>query len=412
MKRVLALLLSAALCLGLAACRRQSPDAPSDTPDDPIVDPGVPADEPLRLDALNVEFAVGDRDPDMLLALQREFPQALRDALARQLVEVDSVTVTFGPSGEATESALQNGAVQLAFLSAEDYFPYRSGMVVAVEQGEGPDLTLGLVVSAVSDDDAADERLAEALRAALPDLAELLEPYTSEYAAGCYTYDAELLEQLSRLYDTGDAALRTVSATVDGGRELTVKAVGHPSEYGVWAIHTLEVYEGETLLQSVTVRDMTAQACASEPDFAEYPDIYIEDETASPFLEDCLIAGDLNFDGADDLRLSLRMGNVNTCWLCLLWDGERFGSALDLVGYDLTVDAAARRVVTASRDGWGRYDREYYAPDESGGLRLVRREEDHAADPSDENAKGERIIYELQNGELVETAREPWDAGD
>ena len=199
MKRWFALLLTAALCLSLFACAKpKAPDAPPAPP--PAEDPSAPA-EPLRLDALDVEFAVGARDADALLALQKAFPQAFIDALAKQDAEIGAVTVTFSPSGEATAAALGSGAVQLAFLPAEDYFPYRSGLIVAAEQGGGPELSQGLILSAVTDDAAADDRLAEAIRAALPDLVAVLAPYTGAPADGAYAFDEAQLAALSALYE-------------------------------------------------------------------------------------------------------------------------------------------------------------------------------------------------------------------
>ena len=207
MKRLSLLTLILMLCLALAACQTQPP-ASTDTPDAAESDASetpAPA-EPLKLSELNVEFVVDGRDPDRLLALRSDFPWAMRDALEKQSVTADEIVVTFGTSGEATEAALRSGAIQVAFLSAEDYFPYRSGQIVAVEQGTEPDLALGLIVSAVSDDPDADERFASSLRLALGELTTALAPYTGEAAQGVYTYDTELIEQLGALYESEAAA--------------------------------------------------------------------------------------------------------------------------------------------------------------------------------------------------------------
>lgn len=206
------LALAALLCLVLAACRGAAEPAPQPEQPAPAA-PEAPPEPvaPLRLDELNVEFVVDgarltDEGVNALLAMQKELPAALTAALAAQSVEVGGVNVTFGPSGEATETALRNGAVQLAFLPAEDYYPYRSGMIVAVEQGETPALTLSLIVAAVSDDAAADERFARSLREALPELADVLAPYTAAAAQGRYDYDSERIEQLAKLYEAENEA--------------------------------------------------------------------------------------------------------------------------------------------------------------------------------------------------------------
>ena len=210
MRRRFGALLLAALCLTLAACaaRAGTPigaenDKPP-APDGPAEEPDA-ADEPMKIDALNVEFAAAGHDEDTLLALQGDFPAALSEALDAQAVEVGSVSVTFGTSGEATQSAMRSGAVQLAFLPAEDYFPYRGGMIVAHEDLPEEELSAsaGLVVAAASDDAHEDERLTGALRAALPELAPVLAPYTGDGAAGRYAFDAARLEAIRRLCEEG-----------------------------------------------------------------------------------------------------------------------------------------------------------------------------------------------------------------
>ncbi len=217
----LGVMLALTLVVSLAACSgTQRPTETPVTPDAPnapgsaggVETPAAPATAPLTISKMDVEFSVGARDVDALLQLQKDFPQALITVLDKQQVKVDAVNVTFGTSGEATETALRSGAVQLAFLSAEDYYPYRSGMIVAAERGETPDLSLGLVVAAVSEDADADERLAEALRRALPDLADVLAGYTAPYANGIYVYDAASLEQLAALYDKETQAAELTSA--------------------------------------------------------------------------------------------------------------------------------------------------------------------------------------------------------
>lgn len=199
MKRLFAVLLMLALCLAPAACAKneapQSGDASQNTPSMPDTS-DVVIQEPVALDALNVEFAVGGRDPDVLLALRTTFPQTLIEALAAQNINVGKVNVTFGASDEATVEAVLSGAVDVGFLSAEAYFATaQKPLAAAVEQGE-PDLSLGLVVTP------ADARFTDGLRRALPDLAEALTLYTGEAAGGVYTYDEALLMQLQALYES------------------------------------------------------------------------------------------------------------------------------------------------------------------------------------------------------------------
>ena len=113
MKRLFALLLALSLALSLAACGDSTP--PSPAPDD------AADDEPaaLRLDELGVEFVVGDRSALELMALQKELPPLLIDALAEQNCAVEQVNITFGASADATVQALHSGAVDIAFLPSE-----------------------------------------------------------------------------------------------------------------------------------------------------------------------------------------------------------------------------------------------------------------------------------------------------
>ncbi|MDY6020082.1 MAG: hypothetical protein SPI70_01530, partial [Oscillospiraceae bacterium] len=83
MKRIFPLLLAGLLVFLLAACGAPAapalPDADSD---------GSPA---LKLDTLNVEFAIGERDADELMRLQAELPPLLLSALENENVTVETV---------------------------------------------------------------------------------------------------------------------------------------------------------------------------------------------------------------------------------------------------------------------------------------------------------------------------------
>ena len=111
MKRIFSLLLAGLFVFLLAACGAPAapalPDADSD---------GSPA---LKLDTLNVEFAIGERDADELMRLQAELPPLLLSALENENVTVETVSITFGASAEATAQALEDGSVDVAFLPSE-----------------------------------------------------------------------------------------------------------------------------------------------------------------------------------------------------------------------------------------------------------------------------------------------------
>lgn len=112
MKRIFSLLVACLLALSLAACgANPTPTVPGDSSAD--------APEELTLDALRVEFVIGERDTDALMALQKELPPLLINKLADEGVTVKAVDITFGPSAEATAQALQSGSIDVAFLPSE-----------------------------------------------------------------------------------------------------------------------------------------------------------------------------------------------------------------------------------------------------------------------------------------------------
>lgn len=111
MKRGLLLLTTALLAVTLVGCAGK-PQAEEETV--------PPAEEaPLRLESLAVELPKSGQDTQALLKAVRELPEALRQALADQGVEVEEVTMTVGSSPAATLQAVEEGGVDLAFLPAE-----------------------------------------------------------------------------------------------------------------------------------------------------------------------------------------------------------------------------------------------------------------------------------------------------
>ncbi len=111
MKRYLRPLWALLLAVLLASCRPDAGEAP------------VPpeAEEPLRLESLSIEVSRGDASTRDLARTVRELPEALKEALAAQGVEVETVAVSVGSAPAATAQAVSEGGVDLAFLPAEDF---------------------------------------------------------------------------------------------------------------------------------------------------------------------------------------------------------------------------------------------------------------------------------------------------
>lgn len=146
MKRFVFFLVACLLALSLAAC---AADTTPTAPDDPSAD----APEELTLDALRVEFVIGERDTDALMALQKELPPLLIDALAQWGCTVGKINITFGASAEATAQALQSGSIDVAFLPSEVYAACGNALRVAAAQIPTPEMQLETVFLLLTESD-------------------------------------------------------------------------------------------------------------------------------------------------------------------------------------------------------------------------------------------------------------------
>lgn len=193
--------------------------------------------------------------------------------------------------------------------------------------------------------------------------------------------------------------------TVDGGRGLTLRlrcrAVS--SGYGAWThgVGSMDVLEGDDLLQTVLVEDAIRAAEA-----AEGLDSLGGDGWTSCFEGLHLPEiGDLNFDGADDIRLMEFLGAVNGRYLHWLWDPEteQFVYAFCLVGYDFSINRETKQLVTEARDGGGSYCTNYYRYDDDGALQHVREERQQLLN---EGGPAVLTVHELIGGEWIQTSQE------
>lgn len=222
---------------------------------------------------------------------------------------------------------------------------------------------------------------------------------------------------------------REMPVTVDGGRTLTLRlhcrAVA--SGYGTWdyGVGSMDVLEGDALLQTLSVRDAIIAADRQELEQLAgegnaWAQESLENSTASEQLlypldgwtscfEDLYLPsiGDLNFDGSEDIRLMIYLGTVNGRYLHWLWnlEAEQFQYAFLLVGYDLQIDTDARQLVTESRAaGYGVYETDYYQYDAEGALRHIRNVE--ISPPDWEDAReGDFLttVHEWVDGQWVQT---------
>lgn len=173
-------------------------------------------------------------------------------------------------------------------------------------------------------------------------------------------------EENPSVEETEDHVLSTLEATVDGGRILTLCAVGKKSaDIDQWGVREVQVYEGEQLLQTISVQE------AIDADGVDGID---SGYTQCWSAEDSMAVEDLNFDGSDDVDLFGWIPANAVPHYYWLWDSdlEAYRYALCLQGVSL--DAQAREIVSEYRYANGVDYADYYAPDDTGDLMLVRRE--------------------------------------
>lgn len=201
------------------------------------------------------------------------------------------------------------------------------------------------------------------------------------------------------------------SAVVNGGRTLTLRlhCRAIASVYDTWdyGVSSIDVLDGGTVLQTLSIHE------AIQADDREMGLDYVDSEETTRFWDPKggLYTEDLNFDGAEDLRLVEFMGAANARYLCWLWDpaAGRFEYAFGLTGYEVTVAPEAKVLVTESRNGAAQYEQDTYAYGGDGELLHVRRviQDFSAAGASEGNpVVTEVTMYEQVDGVWVE-ARKP-----
>ena len=243
MKRSFALLLALSLALTLAACGSKTP-APSPAPDEPDTQEPVV----LEFGELNVEFVVGGRKASELMALQKELPPLLIDALAQWGCTVEKINITFGASADATAQALQSGSIDAAFLPSEVYAACGNALRVACEQIPTPEVQFETVFLLLTQSDAAlaireKDYAANDLSAHAGELVWLL-PMDDEVAARCanrwldYTCDLSLDDVTVKYY--ADAA----ALTPDAGDILVLRGTDDTITVDDWVIDSCAL-EGE-----------------------------------------------------------------------------------------------------------------------------------------------------------------------
>ena len=194
----------------------------------------------------------------------------------------------------------------------------------------------------------------------------------------------------------GDSYELYREVTVSNGRVLTLIAHGERQDEACFGISSIDVMDGGTLVQTVSLHDGIVAGNA----YDDFEDPLAADATRTFDLTSGLDTQDYNFDGFPDLAITEFWGVANERRLLWLWDdtaGE-YTFALPLVGTDIRPDGSARTVVTSANDG-PEYITTTYAPGPDGQLQKVQETVETYYSDTDTGIK--TVTHALIDGEWV-----------
>lgn len=192
----------------------------------------------------------------------------------------------------------------------------------------------------------------------------------------------------------GDAYELYREVTVSNGRVLTLIAHGERQDEACFGISSIDVMDGDTLVQTVSLHDGIVAGNA----YDDFEDPLAADATRTFDLTSGLDTQDYNFDGFPDLAITEFWGTANERRLLWLWDdtaGE-YTFALPLVGTEIRLDGSARTVVASANNG-AEYITTTYAPVLDGQLQAVQQTQETFLSETET----ESVTYALINGEWV-----------
>ena len=155
--------------------------------------------------------------------------------------------------------------------------------------------------------------------------------------------------------------------TVSNGRVLTLIAHGERQDEACFGISSIDVKNGDTLVQTLT-------------------------------LHDGIVAGTA-FDGFPDLAITEFWGTANERRLLWLWDDTAgtYTFALPLVGTEIRLDESAQAVITTARSGPAETVITRYAPAADGQLQAVQQTQETFLSETETQS----VTYALIDGEWV-----------
>lgn len=181
--------------------------------------------------------------------------------------------------------------------------------------------------------------------------------------------------------ETTDHVLLTLEAPLADGRTLTLEAVGRVLDEYSCGVREVRVYDSDTLLQTVSVREVIEEVW-SFGDGVLVEDFYDYTKCWKP--EGSMEALDLNFDRNTDFGLFGWPANNTIPYYYWIWDtdAEQYRYAFTLQGVEVHPEAG--EISSEYKDGVDGiyYRRDYYRPDETGALCLVRQEREVTGIPN------------------------------
>lgn len=195
-----------------------------------------------------------------------------------------------------------------------------------------------------------------------------------------------------------DEYVLTELITVENGKNLTLKLHGKKlfEESGQYGIRAIDVFDGETQLQTIFVHDAIA---AYWDDTSDYFDGYTE----TPLQDGGFTRQDMNFDGSEDIGLiGWITTGANIPYYYWLWneDKQQFEYAFTMCNAE--VDMENQQLISCTQGGSIENYTDYYQYDENGLLQNTKRIVETWG-IGDEDGEG-RIVatetYELIDGEL------------
>lgn len=166
---------------------------------------------------------------------------------------------------------------------------------------------------------------------------------------------------------------REIVPVAIGGDEYELWCEGHTTEYGFYAIDTINLVDPEKPDEYVDtiVTEEISRIYWNTP----------EDQEAfaveSVSRDGGILTVDLNFDGWNDLCFQGWQANANIPYYCMLWNPEKNQYEYSAKICNVEVDEEEQWIIEGTRDGGGQYSTTYYRYDEYGQLHMVRYKEEN-----------------------------------